>query len=299
MHDHDLHIWQLYAQYPSIFIKLIKSWFQLLCKKYNDANKTLGATRAGLTAMELREKLEMKRLLNKILDTFPWWEDLHGFWRTNLPYNTVFSTGDLGQDFVMEAQQFFAGEKNAVAKEDEGLECDNESSHVLDMQVLPHPEVAYDPSVSAATPISPPASIYSKVTASTMTSFSKTFSQSVLADITSPSTTGVLKSLSLHAVEVGATTSTEKDKGKGKVTTDANSMSLGIPPHAPSSSSSSAACKHLWDPGSDISSKLSKASDSLMQQIQNSAEAKSESKWMRIQAEIIGKELRACDKSAQ
>ncbi|KIK13413.1 hypothetical protein PISMIDRAFT_84300, partial [Pisolithus microcarpus 441] len=106
-HDHDLHIWQLYAQYPSVFIKPIKSQFQSLRKKYNDANKTLGATRAGLTAMELREKLEMKRLLDKILDTFPWWEDLHGFWRTNPSYNTVFSTGDLGQDFAMEAQQFF------------------------------------------------------------------------------------------------------------------------------------------------------------------------------------------------
>ncbi|KIK13083.1 hypothetical protein PISMIDRAFT_119586, partial [Pisolithus microcarpus 441] len=107
MHDHDLHIQQLYAQYLSIFIKPIKSRRLRLRKKYNDANKTLGATRAGLTAMELREKPEMKRLLDKILDTFPWWEDLHGFWRTNPSYNTVFSTGDLGQDFAMEAQQFF------------------------------------------------------------------------------------------------------------------------------------------------------------------------------------------------
>ncbi|KIK13827.1 hypothetical protein PISMIDRAFT_17701 [Pisolithus microcarpus 441] len=241
----------------------------------------------------------------------------------------------------MEAQQFFAGEKStattealplvgdswalgdedAVAEEDEGLECNDESSRVLDMQVSPHPEVAvspsmnaddnidpalrlistsqYDPSVFAATPISPPASIYSKVTASTTTGFSETFSQSVPADITSPSTTGVLKSLSSHAVKVGATTSAGKDKGKEKVTTDTNSMSLGIPPRAPSSSGSSAARKRLRDPGSDISSKLSKASNSLVQQIQNSAEAKSESKRMRIQAEIVGKELRARDKNAQ
>ncbi|KIK15129.1 hypothetical protein PISMIDRAFT_79925, partial [Pisolithus microcarpus 441] len=109
MHDHNLHIWQLYAQYPSIFIKPIKTlnFWLISClrlrKKYNNANKTLGATGAGLTAMELREKPEMKRLLDKILDTFPWWEDLHGFWRTNPSYNTVFSTGDPGQDFAMEA----------------------------------------------------------------------------------------------------------------------------------------------------------------------------------------------------
>ncbi|KIK13890.1 hypothetical protein PISMIDRAFT_118044, partial [Pisolithus microcarpus 441] len=174
-HNHDLHIRQLYAQYPSIFIKPIKSHHLRLRKKYNDANKTLGATGAGLTAMELREKPEIKRLLDKILDTFPWWEDLHGFWRTNPSYNTVFSTGDPGQDFVMEAQQFFAGEKSTattealplvgdswalgdedtVAKEDEGLECDDESSHVLDMQVLPHPEVAVSPSMNANDNINP------------------------------------------------------------------------------------------------------------------------------------------------
>ncbi|KIK17992.1 hypothetical protein PISMIDRAFT_110269, partial [Pisolithus microcarpus 441] len=106
-HDHDPHIQQLYAQYLSVFVKPIKSCFQLLRKKYNDANKTLSSSGAGLTAIELRERPEMKRLLDKILDTFPWWEDPHGFWRTNLSYNTVCSTGDPSQDFTAEAQQYF------------------------------------------------------------------------------------------------------------------------------------------------------------------------------------------------
>ncbi|KAI6094976.1 hypothetical protein EDD16DRAFT_1465192, partial [Pisolithus croceorrhizus] len=110
-HDHDPHIRQLYAQYPSVFVKPIKSRFQSLRKKYNDANKTLGTTGTGLTAMELRENPEMKRLLgecslDKIVDAFPWWEELHGFWRTNPSYNTVYSTADPGQDFATEAQQY-------------------------------------------------------------------------------------------------------------------------------------------------------------------------------------------------
>ncbi|KIK25437.1 hypothetical protein PISMIDRAFT_73155, partial [Pisolithus microcarpus 441] len=87
-HDHDPHIRQLYAQYLSVFVKPIKSRFQ---------------SGAGLTAIELRERPEMKRLLDKILDTFPWWEDLHGFWRTNPSYNTVCSTADPSQDFAAEA----------------------------------------------------------------------------------------------------------------------------------------------------------------------------------------------------
>ncbi|KAI6035954.1 hypothetical protein PISMIDRAFT_74058, partial [Pisolithus microcarpus 441] len=106
-HNHNPHIQQLYAQYPSVFVKPIKSHFQLLCKKYNDTNKTLSSSRACLTAIELRERPEMKRLLDKILDTFPWWEDLHSFWRTNLSYNTVCSTANLSQDFATEAQQYF------------------------------------------------------------------------------------------------------------------------------------------------------------------------------------------------
>ncbi|KAI5990737.1 hypothetical protein EDD15DRAFT_2369447 [Pisolithus albus] len=73
-HDHDPRIRQLYAQYLSVFVKPIKSRFQFcfrLHKKYNDANKTLGSTGAGLTAIELRERLDMKGLLDKILNTFP------------------------------------------------------------------------------------------------------------------------------------------------------------------------------------------------------------------------------------
>ncbi|KIK19893.1 hypothetical protein PISMIDRAFT_50986, partial [Pisolithus microcarpus 441] len=105
-HDHDVHIRQLYAQYPSVFIKPVKNCFQScfrLRKKYNEANKTLGSTGAGLTAAELRENPEQKKLLDKITENFPWWEDLHGFWRNNPSYNTVFSTANPGQDFTAEA----------------------------------------------------------------------------------------------------------------------------------------------------------------------------------------------------
>ncbi|KIK16305.1 hypothetical protein PISMIDRAFT_50363, partial [Pisolithus microcarpus 441] len=87
-HDHDVHIRQLCFR---------------LCKKYNEANKTLGSTGMGLTVAELRENPEQKKLLDKITENFPWWEDLHGFWRNNPSYNTVFSTADPGQDFTAEA----------------------------------------------------------------------------------------------------------------------------------------------------------------------------------------------------
>ncbi|KAI5988206.1 hypothetical protein EDD15DRAFT_2580255, partial [Pisolithus albus] len=108
--DYDPRIRQLYTQHPSLFVKPIKNPLNLwlisrfrLRKKYNDANKTLGSTEAGLTAEELKEDPQLKKLLDKILENFPWWEEVHGFWRTNPSYNTVFSTGDPGQDFAAEA----------------------------------------------------------------------------------------------------------------------------------------------------------------------------------------------------
>ncbi|KAI6111637.1 hypothetical protein EDD16DRAFT_1521848 [Pisolithus croceorrhizus] len=86
MHDHDAHI------------------RHLLHKKYNEGNKTLGATGVGLTSAKLQEHPDMKKLLDKIIANFPWWEDLHGFWRTNPSYNMVFSTSNPGQDFAASAQ---------------------------------------------------------------------------------------------------------------------------------------------------------------------------------------------------
>ncbi|KAI5990738.1 hypothetical protein EDD15DRAFT_2369449 [Pisolithus albus] len=260
----------------------------------------------------------------------PWWEDLHGFWRTNPSYNTVFSTADPGQDFAAEAQRYFSGEKSTASKEplplvgdgwalgnedaapEEDEELEYEDKDLPGHDALEPPEVAVTPSlnaddnidptlhlistsvfdspVSVGAPVGAPVLIYSKATNSSVLSFSDALSQSVPPDVESPSTISVLNTLSSHA---------RKDMGKTKVTTAIKSTSLNIPPHAPSSSGSSAACKQSRDAGSDISMKLTEASDTLVQQIQNSAEAKSDTKRMRIEAEVIGKELRARDKHAQ
>ncbi|KIM67416.1 hypothetical protein SCLCIDRAFT_37885, partial [Scleroderma citrinum Foug A] len=66
-------------------------------KKYYEANKTLGATGAGHTAEELKENPDMKKLL-----MFPIQLNFHGYWRMNLTYNTVYTTGNPGQYFEVE-----------------------------------------------------------------------------------------------------------------------------------------------------------------------------------------------------
>ena len=53
------------------------------------------------------------------LQAFPWWPDLHGWWRTNPAFNTAFSTADPGQDFASAALQHF----QVSSCQDLGLPC--------------------------------------------------------------------------------------------------------------------------------------------------------------------------------
>ncbi|KIJ57902.1 hypothetical protein HYDPIDRAFT_34688 [Hydnomerulius pinastri MD-312] len=78
-----------------------------LRKKYNAVNKELGRMGAGLSIEDLKRNPGMENLLKKLTETFPWWEDLHGWWRTNPAYNTVFTMADPGQDFAAMAQDYF------------------------------------------------------------------------------------------------------------------------------------------------------------------------------------------------
>ena len=45
--------------------------------------------------------------LANITRVFPWWPTLHGWWRTNPGYNTVFSITDGGQDLEGQALALF------------------------------------------------------------------------------------------------------------------------------------------------------------------------------------------------
>ncbi|KAG2142015.1 hypothetical protein BD769DRAFT_1662132 [Suillus cothurnatus] len=76
-------------------------------KKYNEFNKSLKQTGAGLTYDELQKNPHTKTLVDLQLNKFPWWPDLHGWWRINPTYNTVFSTADSGQNYESATLQHF------------------------------------------------------------------------------------------------------------------------------------------------------------------------------------------------
>ncbi|KAG1855181.1 hypothetical protein DFJ58DRAFT_727620 [Suillus subalutaceus] len=97
-------------------------------------NKSPKQTGAGLTYDELQKNLQNKMLIDSQLDKFPWWPDLHGWWRTNPAYNTVFSTADPGQNYKSAALQHF----RVPDCEDAQLPADeNEPQEDADVTIIP------------------------------------------------------------------------------------------------------------------------------------------------------------------
>ncbi|KAI6156681.1 hypothetical protein BKA82DRAFT_33051 [Pisolithus tinctorius] len=49
----------------------------------------------------------MKNIIDGIQKEFPWWGDLHSWWRTNPAYNSMWSGADSGQNFAAHAVRLF------------------------------------------------------------------------------------------------------------------------------------------------------------------------------------------------
>ncbi|KAG2053841.1 hypothetical protein BDR06DRAFT_863379, partial [Suillus hirtellus] len=101
--DEDLKVREYFKAHPLAFTKPIQSRYFSLHKKYNEINVQLGQTGTGLSFEAINGNEKMRSILDWLLVAFPWWVDLHGWWRTNPTYNTLFSTADPGQDFAPEA----------------------------------------------------------------------------------------------------------------------------------------------------------------------------------------------------
>ncbi|KAG1802909.1 uncharacterized protein HD556DRAFT_1437971 [Suillus plorans] len=135
INDKDPTIHALYKEHPFSLIKPVESW---LGKKYNAANKGLGQTGAGVKSIkELDADPHTKNLIAQLLLQFPWWSDLHGWWRTNPFYNTAFLTADPGQDFASEALKFFT---RALHNKDKGSgEMDLDDEDLEPGEILKQP----------------------------------------------------------------------------------------------------------------------------------------------------------------
>ncbi|KAF8547022.1 hypothetical protein OG21DRAFT_1425649, partial [Imleria badia] len=79
---------------------------QLPCrlrKKYRSELAVLTGTGAGQTYEELLETDSARNLIGAVKERFPWFDDLHGWWKSNPAYNLVYSNANPSQDFGGEA----------------------------------------------------------------------------------------------------------------------------------------------------------------------------------------------------
>ena len=71
-------------------------------------------------------------------ETFPWWERLHGFWRTLPNFNPYTVTSGHGQDIAMDAQDMFFASKSDTKTP--GSDDDDAPSQVSNEQELEQEE---------------------------------------------------------------------------------------------------------------------------------------------------------------
>ncbi|KAI6158385.1 hypothetical protein EDD17DRAFT_1512276 [Pisolithus thermaeus] len=107
LHDETDEFCSLAVMNLGVFASSIRSHLDVLKTKYRKQNALLGQTGAGCTYEDLLSNDKTKNILAAITKDFPWWADLHGWWRTNPAYNNTFSAADIGQDFAMRAVELF------------------------------------------------------------------------------------------------------------------------------------------------------------------------------------------------
>jgi len=80
----------------------------------------LGATGAGLNPADVRPGSRIAGIIDEIRDKWPWWDDLHSFWRELPNYNPIgVQSSEPGTDHAADAEQLFLPPSAAVSSGDE------------------------------------------------------------------------------------------------------------------------------------------------------------------------------------
>ncbi|KZP19662.1 hypothetical protein FIBSPDRAFT_699951, partial [Athelia psychrophila] len=111
--DDDKSVREDFERDPGKYGKSVENCISTLKIKYRDFNAAIGQTGAGLKYEDVEEDSELANLIGKLLQEFPYWKDLHGFWRTLPNFNLHTVSPEPGQDLQEEAMDFLHNRREA------------------------------------------------------------------------------------------------------------------------------------------------------------------------------------------
>ncbi|KAJ6471178.1 hypothetical protein DFH09DRAFT_1220511 [Mycena vulgaris] len=113
-----------YASNPPKYATAVETRLRRLKREYKVHVGVLGATGAGLLPDQVTEGSNIASLLDAIRAKWPWWDDLHPFWRELPNYNPV-GVQSSGTDHASDAQSLF---QSSAANSDDEDEEDGRSA---------------------------------------------------------------------------------------------------------------------------------------------------------------------------
>ncbi|KAJ7469520.1 hypothetical protein FB451DRAFT_1176760 [Mycena latifolia] len=108
--DADASIREDYNKKPSRYARSVENFIKRLRKRYGEINKELGQTGAGLRVEDVVPGSEIANKIEKIRVDFPYWEQLHRFWRTLPNFNPFTVSSEPGQDIADQALALLTGD---------------------------------------------------------------------------------------------------------------------------------------------------------------------------------------------
>ncbi|KAJ6573445.1 hypothetical protein DFH09DRAFT_851500, partial [Mycena vulgaris] len=78
-----------YANDSAKFAGAVETRLRRLKKDYIGFLGQIGATGAGLDPDRVREGSQLASVFDEVREKFPWWDELHGFWRELPNYNPI------------------------------------------------------------------------------------------------------------------------------------------------------------------------------------------------------------------